>query len=65
MCDYSIDARLTSSSGVTGARDQSLESSQSDWSIKFFKLFFASSGQKQANFRRKGKLQNKKLEKDH
>ena len=27
------------SSGVTGARDQSLESSQSDWSTKFCKLF--------------------------
>ena len=39
MCDLSIDARLTSSSGVTGARDQSLESSQSDWSTKFCKLF--------------------------
>ena len=31
--------RLTSSSGVTGARDQSLESSQSDWSTKFCKTF--------------------------
>ena len=39
MCDKSIDAQLTSSSGVTGARDQSLESSQSDWSTKFCKLF--------------------------
>ena len=26
-------------SGVTGTRDQSLESSQSDWSTKFCKLF--------------------------
>ena len=30
---------MTSSSGVTSARDQSLESSQSGWSTKFCKLF--------------------------
>ena len=31
---------MTSSSGVTGARDQSLESSQSDSSTKSIKLFW-------------------------
>ena len=31
---------MTSSSGVAGARDQSRESSQSDWSTKFCKLFW-------------------------
>ena len=31
---------MKSSSGVTGARDQSPESSQSDWSTKFCKLFW-------------------------
>ena len=30
---------MTSSSGVTDARDQSLQSSQSEWSTKFCKLF--------------------------
>ena len=31
---------MTSLSGVTGTRDQSLESSQSDWSTKFCKLLW-------------------------
>ena len=31
---------MTSLSGLTGARDQSLESSQSNWSTKFCKLFW-------------------------
>ena len=39
MCDLSIDAQLTSSSSVMSAHDQSLKSSQSDWSTKFCKLF--------------------------
>ena len=45
---------MTSSSGVTGARDQSLESRQSDWSTKFCKLFLRVAD-KQATFRKKWK----------
>ena len=35
-----MEVRMTSLRVVTCARDQSLESTQSDWSIKFSKLFW-------------------------
>ena len=48
---------MTSLSGVTGTRDQqSLESSQSDWSKKVLETVLVSTGQTSAHFRRKVKL---------
>ena len=54
---------IAASSGVTSAHDLSLESSQSNWSTKFCKLFLRVAD-KQPNFLRKGKLFNKKLDKN-
>ena len=60
-----MGARLTSSSGVTGARDQSLESSQSDWSTKFRKLFLRVAGNSNiGKFRKREKLSDEKFDKD-
>ena len=40
MYSVHVDAQITSLSGVTSTHDQSLESSQSEWSTKFCKLFW-------------------------
>ena len=40
FCEKSLEVRMTSLRVLTCARDQSLESTQSDWSIKFSKLFW-------------------------
>ena len=46
------------------ARDQSLESSQNDWSTKFCKLFLRIADKQGQIFARKEKLSDKKLDKD-
>ena len=56
--EFSIIMSLNS---VTGAHDQSLESSQSDWTTKFCNLFWQV-GDKQENFCRKIKLFHEKSE---
>ena len=53
-----------SASGVTGARDQSLESSQSDWSTKFCKLFLRVANKHKQIFAGKENCPIKKLDKD-
>ena len=55
---------MTSSSGVSGARDQSLESSQSDWSTKFCKLFLRVADKHRQIFAGMENCSIKKLDKD-
>ena len=64
ICGQSIDARKTSSKGVTGARDLSQESCQSDWSTKFCFTVLASYRQTKAKFRTKAIFPDEKFEKD-